>query len=673
VTLELPPLDDLRFQALVSQARKRIALRCPEWDEHNVSDPGITLIEQFASMIEMLGYRIDRIPERVHVALLRLLDIELAPPVAATADLELRLAGPAEREVTIPAYETEVTTVAGPGEEPIAFQVSETFVIRPLRPLAVAFRRAGRVQPLAVRQGVCRPTGPDRVAFGADPGPDDGLYLGFAEPLDRLLLRISVDASKAWGAGIDPSEPPLRWEVSARASDVAAPQEREGWAAAKLIRDTTLGFNAGGGEIELQLPDSTASVQVGTESRHWLRCRLAEDGQPDRRYRRPPLIDSITAHVIGALVPAEHAVRVMNEELGVSDGTPAQTFHVRQRPALEPSSREGLLEVREQGSADWVPWTAVESFSDSDANDRHCRFDPASGRIELGPAILAPGKGWEQHGAVPPKGATLRIAGYQHGGGARGNVAKETLRVLRRGIPGVASVRNEAPARGGVDAETVELGRQRAELQLRTRDRAVTADDFEFLAGEASPRVMRARCGRPAVGHAIPVYVLPAVPEAFPDPPRALTFEELTPEKEMLAEVREYLEERRVLGTSVDVQPVRLRGVQVAVDALVDRFADPLLVERDIRRALYRYLNPFGASLAGDAEGWEFGRAVTDGDLRAVIYAVPRVSRILLLRIYETDPARRDVLPRRAGTTIVIGPDELACSGTHAVNCSREP
>jgi predicted phage baseplate assembly protein len=274
---------------------------------------------------------------------------------------------------------------------------------------------------------------------------------------------------------------------------------------------------------------------------------------------------------------------------------------------------------------------------------------------------------------VPAKGATLRLTGYEHGGGARGNVAAGTLRVLRRGIPGIASVRNEAPARGGLDAETVELGRQRAEMELRTRDRAVTAQDFEFLAGEASPRVARARCGLPALGHAIPVYVLPAVPERFPEPPRPLTFDELMPEKEMLGQVRAYLEERRVLGTSVDVQPVRLRGVQVAVDARVDRFADPLGVERDIRRALYRYLNPFGGSLAGDAEGWDFGRAVTDGDLRAVVHAVPRVSRILLLRIYEIDPARRDVPPRPAGTTVVIGPDELACSGTHAVSCSREP
>jgi predicted phage baseplate assembly protein len=530
-------------------------------------------------------------------------------------------------------------------------------------------RRGGRVESLSVSHGECRPIGPDRVAFLDHPAPGDGWYLGFAEPLDGLLLRISVDASKAWGAGIVPDEPPLRWEASARPSDVTDP---EGWARATVLKDTTKGFNAGGGVIELQMPDSTAPAQVAAERWHWLRCRVADDGQADRTYRRPPLIESVTAHVVGARVPAHHAARVTNEELGVSDGTPAQTFHVRNTPALKPSTPEEQLEVREQGSTEWVAWTAVASFKDSKVGDRHFRFDPASGRVELGPAILAPGKGWEQHGAVPPRGATLRMAGYHHGGGARGNVAAETLRVLRRGIPGVASVRNHVPARGGVDAETVAVGRQRAELELRTRDRAVTAQDFEFLAGEASPRVARARCGVPIAGHAIPVYVLPAVPERFPEPPQPLTFDDLTPEKQVLADVRAYLDDRRVLGTSVDVQPVRLRGVQVAVKARVDQYADPLEVEREILRALYRYVNPFGGSLDGDSAGWPFGRAVTDGELRALVHAVPRVRSIPLLRIYEIDPARRELPPRPAAATIVIGPDELVCSGIHAVTCSRD-
>ncbi|MEA2129906.1 MAG: hypothetical protein QOJ85_2797, partial [Solirubrobacteraceae bacterium] len=46
-------LDDRTFQDLVSEARTRISQACPERTEHNVSDPGITLIELFAWMTEL--------------------------------------------------------------------------------------------------------------------------------------------------------------------------------------------------------------------------------------------------------------------------------------------------------------------------------------------------------------------------------------------------------------------------------------------------------------------------------------------------------------------------------------------------------------------------------------------------------------------------------------------
>ena len=88
-------LDDRRFQDLVNEARTRIARACPEWTEHNVSDPGITLIELFAWMTDMLVYRLNRVPDKVHVALLELLGITLAPPAPAATDVRFRLAAPA--------------------------------------------------------------------------------------------------------------------------------------------------------------------------------------------------------------------------------------------------------------------------------------------------------------------------------------------------------------------------------------------------------------------------------------------------------------------------------------------------------------------------------------------------------------------------------------------------
>ena len=46
--LPAPNLDDRHFQQLVDEAKRLVQQRCPEWTDHNVSDPGVTLIEAVA-------------------------------------------------------------------------------------------------------------------------------------------------------------------------------------------------------------------------------------------------------------------------------------------------------------------------------------------------------------------------------------------------------------------------------------------------------------------------------------------------------------------------------------------------------------------------------------------------------------------------------------------------
>ena len=110
-------LDDRRFQDLVNEARLKINQTCPEWTEHNVSDPGITLIELFAWMTETIIFRLNRIPDKLHVALLELLGIHMEPPTAARTEVQFRLAAPVEEAVEIPGVETEVGTLRTVSDE----------------------------------------------------------------------------------------------------------------------------------------------------------------------------------------------------------------------------------------------------------------------------------------------------------------------------------------------------------------------------------------------------------------------------------------------------------------------------------------------------------------------------------------------------------------------------
>jgi hypothetical protein len=64
MSLPLENLDDKTFKQLVEEARKRIPLYAPGWTDHNLHDPGITLLELFAWLTEMQLYRLNRVTEK---------------------------------------------------------------------------------------------------------------------------------------------------------------------------------------------------------------------------------------------------------------------------------------------------------------------------------------------------------------------------------------------------------------------------------------------------------------------------------------------------------------------------------------------------------------------------------------------------------------------------------
>jgi predicted phage baseplate assembly protein len=654
-------LDDRNFQDLVNEARLRIQRSCPEWTEHNVSDPGITLIELFAWMTEMLVYRVNRVPDKLHVALLELLGLRLSPPSAATVDLRFRLAAPAQDPIQIPAGTTEVGTLRTASEESIVFQTIEELTIEPLAPVAYVVERGGQSRNVKVAQGVARPTGPDQAAFGKPPQVGDALWIGFDAPLARVLLRVDVECSPARGAGVDPEDPPLRWEISAPDGE---------WLEAEVLEDTTGGFNYGSGAVELQLPPRSAVLSFAGQRCHWLRCRIADrtrSGKPATVFSQPPEVYSVGAGAVGALLPAAHSARERGEIMGESDGTPGQTFVLKQRPVL-PLAPDERLEVRDPGGEAWQPWEPRESFVESGPDDRHFTLDLVNGEVGLGPSIREADGRWTQYGAVPEKGSTLRFSTYRRGGGRAGNVTAGALTVLKAPIPGVASVTNPRPARGGVDAETLESLRHRAAMEIRSRHRAVTREDFEFLCGEASPRAARVVCVPPREGHAISIHIVPRVDPAD----RRLSLDELTPDDDLLAEIARHLDEFRLVGTTVDLLPATFRGISVVANLQASSLADPQRVEQDVLHALYTYLNPLvGGSPSGPGRGWGFGRTLSAGELHGIVHSIDGVQQVNILRIYETDLVTGEQAAKPAGNQILLGPTELIASAQHVIRATH--
>jgi len=62
--LSVPNLDDRTYDQLAAEARSLLPQYFPAWTDHNPSDPGITLLELFAFLMETVIYQLNRILER---------------------------------------------------------------------------------------------------------------------------------------------------------------------------------------------------------------------------------------------------------------------------------------------------------------------------------------------------------------------------------------------------------------------------------------------------------------------------------------------------------------------------------------------------------------------------------------------------------------------------------
>lgn len=86
--LPLPNLDDRTFADLSMELRSLIPRYDKRWTNHNPSDPGITLIELFSWLAEMLIYRMNRVEKQSYLTFLKLIGLQLSGPEAAAGGVD---------------------------------------------------------------------------------------------------------------------------------------------------------------------------------------------------------------------------------------------------------------------------------------------------------------------------------------------------------------------------------------------------------------------------------------------------------------------------------------------------------------------------------------------------------------------------------------------------------
>ena len=248
------------------------------------------------------------------------------------------------------------------------------------------------------------------------------------------------------------------------------------------------------GTVTFETPDGPVASKLGLLQKpsdsplFWFRYRIEE--VLGAGYEIAPRLEDILN-----TVSATNVVTVANELLGASDGSPNQTFQLANKPVL----LDGFdLQVNEGNG--FQTWTRVDDFAGSTRIAPNYTLNPATGEIVFGNG---------EQGKIPARLtkpsrpeedlANIKVTTYRWGGGARGNVGAKKITALQSPVPYVASVTNFRSSSGGLDEESLDDAQGRAPQAIRTQSRAVTADDFEFLAQQTpGARIRRA--------HALPQH-----------------------------------------------------------------------------------------------------------------------------------------------------------------------
>lgn len=618
MALPAPNLDDRGFDDLFADARELIARTCPEWTDLSPSDPGITLVETFAHLTSQLLHRLNRVPDRLHVKFLDLIGLRLRPPTAARVRLTFWLSTAASTPMTIERG-TQAATARTESAEAVVFATTAGLTAQPCRVVHARTRAADE------DTGTARdPEGAGDAfpAFGTPPSVGDALLIGLDREVPGCVVRLDLTCHVD-GLGVDPAHPPLVWEA----------WTGTGWTRCDVEEDGTGGLNRAGAVV-LDLPDEHCASVEGGDRAGWLRARTVEPPPGRPGYTAAPTVTGLSACTVGVSGPATHAELIDHEVLGHGEGVPGQVFRLTAAPVVAGVCDPVVETTADEGRQEWC---RVDGFAGSGPDDRHFQLDAVAGEVRFGPALRLADGSVRHHGAVPARDAIVRVRQYAVGGGAHGNVAAGAITTLRSSVPFVSGVGNRRSAHGGTDQESLEQGRDRAPMLLRTRGRAVTGEDYEAIAAETIPEAARVRCIT-ADGDGVPagtVKVL-VVPAAAAGDGR-IRFADLVPSPELLERLAERLDDVRLIGTTVLVEPPRYRGVTVAARLVARHRADPATVRRDAAEALFGLLSPLPGG-GPDGTGWPFGHPVRLGDLHARLQRVRGVEFVDEVRLFTANP-----------------------------------
>ena len=647
--LQIPSIDDRRYQDLVTEALARVPVHNPEWTNFNKSDPGVTLIELFAFLTESLLYRANQIPERNRRKFLQLLGVPLQPSASAVGLVTFTNdRGPLETITLNSGIEVSA------GQVP--FRTDQGLDVLPVEAI-VYYKQKDTPQDAAVTEYYKQLYASYKLSPGADPNiqlyrtvplegkegsevsisedtTDHSLWIALlkrsgdqAADLDAIRDKIAgktislgvVPAMEQAGQHLAPggsanaeAEALLTFSVPNAPDGLLADDRKPKYK--PLVPGIRGDVLASPGVVELTLP-------AKDELKIWTNLDPLEQGVQEF----PPSLEDtkLSERVVTWIrIQASAAVRTKILWLGINtvtvkqrahitsellpDGTgaPDQSVTLSRKPVV-PKSVQLVVSTPTGEVSQWQeiddllsagpevqvtdPKLPPGAKPPTDLPVEVFVVDAEAGQIKFGDGF---------RGKRPPAGAKLRVS-YDYGVGSAGNVGAGSIRTSPA-LPAGIKVSNPVRTWSGAEAETVTEGEKQIARYLQHRDRLVNATDFETI----TMRTPGVDIGRVDV---LPAFNPELTPNAAGDAAGAVTLmliprtdlrqpDAPVPDDVFLNAVCRYLDPRRLVTTELFLRGPVYKGVWVSVGINVIAGVATAEVREAVKQSLFDFLAPLSKS-----------------------------------------------------------------------------
>jgi hypothetical protein len=484
------------------------------------------------------------------------------------------------------------------------------------------------------------------------------LYIGFDQPPEKgpISIYISIEAM-----GIPPESSFIRLEYLRKKPGVVE------WVELKVDDDTFALRRSG--TIQFVGPPDFVSQQRYGVSAYWIRAIWMDHS----RDASSPVINGIYMNTVSAIQQEsftnENPVKlksgllefrlsktpVRSEEVWVDETGQLLEEQIVTMNKINPESIEIIRDSEGNIQRVWTRWKRVESWSDSTSDDRHYLINRNAGIISFGNGTI---------GRLPHPFDSEKIkVHYKQTKGAEGNVPARAIASSRDSFAFINTVFNPEPSAGGSQSETLEEALERGPHMIKHRGRAVTAEDFEWLAREASLQVAKAKClpnmnaRLEQENGTVTVVVLPK--GGHTDSSLFL---------EVKRQVLQYLLERAPntvaqTGRVHVIAPAYLE-LSVNVELVVTSMDAVLSTEQAVIQKLQQFLDPLTGNY--DHRGWEIGQPIHISSFYPLLKSIPTINHItkITMDIIKLENGLRLEIPISEMSLVIHG---IITSGVHHI------